>query len=84
MSHYKDMGRVTLSDPATGCFAITPADADLAEPAIKLYVKNAGSLSLTFIDGSTLEIDVPDNTTVDGIIKRVAASSTASGIYGLR
>ncbi len=46
---------VALTNPITGCFAVTPSDStDLQEVPISLYIGTAGSLKVTMYDDSVV------------------------------
>ena len=65
---------------STFCSNVTPADSDLADVAIGLFVTTAGTLVLTCLNGTTVTITVPDNYSHTSAVTRVAAASTATGI----
>lgn len=65
---------------STFCTNVTPADADLGDVALGLFVTTGGTLALTCLDGSTVTITVPDNYSHNSAVTRVASASTASGI----
>lgn len=68
---------------ADDVFAITPADADLAESCFAIYVTTGGTLVLT-VPGSTAvrTITVPSNFMLNCKVRRVALASTATGLIG--
>lgn len=71
--------------PAQGGFAITPADANLAEAARSLWVDGAGTVVVTFADGSgPFTFTLPGGSLLPASVQRVALASTATGIVGLR
>jgi len=59
---------------------ITPADVDLTDVALQLYVTTGGTLVITGLDGVTTTITVPNGYTHPSIVVRIASTSTASGI----
>ncbi len=70
----------TLVNTITGAVAVTPADTDLAEITLALFVNVAGSLKVTMMDGSIVTYA---NITAGRHmlrVKRVWAATTATGI----
>lgn len=79
-----DMGRAAYL--ARGGFAISKADADLAQPAYGLWVGTAGDVKVTFEDGSTDTIpSVPAGIMLPIVAVRVwSTGTTASGFFGFK
>jgi hypothetical protein len=76
---------VATNNPFTGAFSITPANADLTEIPRALWVDVAGTLVITFADGSgPFTINVPARVELRFMALRIASASTATGILGLR
>ena len=73
---------VALTNPITGCFAITPSDTvDLQEVPISIYVGTPGSLKATMYDGSTVTYPAIAVGRHNLRVKRVwAAGTTAAGL----
>lgn len=74
-------GKVSiLVNLITGALAITPADTDLAEITLALFIGTAGSLKVTMMDGSIVTYA---NITAGRHmmrVKRVWAATSATGI----
>jgi hypothetical protein len=74
--------------PATRADAITPADSDFSDGVVyrALYVGTGGSLVVRLADdaGNVTLTNIADGTLLTLCVKRVGASTTASGIIGLR
>lgn len=65
-------------------FAITPADADLAQPARGLFVGGSGTIVATMVSGEVVTFSgVAAGSILPISVKRVAAASTATNILGL-
>jgi hypothetical protein len=65
-------------------FAVTPNDsADLASRVRALMVTSAGSLRLTRIDGTVVNLTVPAGTLPIVAIRVHATGTSATGITGL-
>jgi len=73
---------VALTNPITGCFAVTPSDAvNLQEIPISLYIGTAGSLKVTMYDDSVVSYPAIAAGRHNLRVKRVWATGTsASGI----
>jgi hypothetical protein len=73
--------------PGAGVVAVTPADADVAEPFRSLVVFGAGDVKFTALDGSSDTWTIPSGAVpfvVPVAVKRVwATGTTATGIKGL-
>jgi hypothetical protein len=71
------------SDPWRGAVSVVPADTDIVPPARGVRADGAGTLVVTFADGTgPFTLNVAAGEIVPGFIKRVAAASTATGILG--
>ncbi|MFN3856540.1 MAG: hypothetical protein ACK4RV_02240 [Caulobacter sp.] len=62
-------------------FPITPADTDLAVPVRGLLIAVGGSLVVRDETGTAYTLTVPAGF-FPGVVKRVAAATTATGITG--
>jgi hypothetical protein len=71
-----------MAEVARNHVVITPADTDIA-PVDAVYAGSAGTLVLTDSDGTVVTWTVPAGGYALVRTKRVAASSTATGIIGL-
>ncbi len=68
-----------LSSPITGAASVTPNDsADLAETTISLYVGTAGTLKVSFEDGSTVTYPAIAAGRHHLRVKRVWATGTSA------
>lgn len=75
--------QANLTDPATGMFAITPADSELARYANGLYVGASGTLKVTTVGGDVVaSIPVFAGQTLPVRVKQVWAATTAT-VFGL-
>jgi hypothetical protein len=78
------IGKRKLSDPCTDGFAIVPADQDLAQTAIGLFIGTGGDLAVTTYKGTVLTFkNVTSGSIIPIIVNRVAAATTAADIIGL-
>jgi len=74
----------TLSDPASGVFAITPNDTDnLAHTTRAIRCSGAGNLDIIGADGENATCAFLAGETRAIRAKRVLTTSTASGIEGM-
>lgn len=70
---------VALTNPITGCFAITPNDTtDLQEVPISIYVGGAGTLKVTMYDGSVVAYPAIAAGRHNLRVKRVWATGTSA------
>lgn len=70
--------------PGSGGAAITPADSDLAQIAVSLYVEGAGAIKMTFFDDTVDTWNVPANFLIPMAVKRVwSTGTTATGIHAI-
>ncbi len=70
---------VALTNPITGCYAITPSDTvDLQEVPISIYVGGAGSLKVTMYDDSVVTYPAIAAGRHNLRVKRVWATGTSA------
>lgn len=71
-------------DGASDGFAITPADADLADITRAIWVGTAGDLSVVMASGATLLLkNVAAGSLLPVKVARINAATTATDIVGL-
>lgn len=75
---------------ARGVRNITPADADLTDIALQLYVTGAGNLRITGLDGVDVTIAISSAMVAGGafvlpccVVRVWSTNTTATGIFAL-
>lgn len=76
-SDYNDHPRSILEVPRGG-LNITPADSDLAKPIRSLHVGGAGTVHVTFLDGSEATYTKGADSSISAFITRVWATGTTA------